>query len=272
MKKQKHRLPPIESGSRIIDTHCHLDMDDYRLDLPDIIQRANTAGVTGIVTIGIDLASSLAAVDLASRYPPLRAAVGVHPHDAQNIAEKDLDKIKKLAGKENVVGYGEIGLDYVKDYSAPAIQRKVFGQQLAMARELDLPIIIHDREAHDDCLDIINKEGPFEKGGVMHCFSGNMAFAKKVLATNLFISIPGIVTFKNAHSLHEVAKNIPLECMLLETDGPFLSPVPYRGKRNEPAYTLYTAAKIAELRGISIEEVAQKTTANAERLFNTNFS
>ncbi|PID41406.1 MAG: hydrolase TatD [Proteobacteria bacterium] len=272
MKKQKQPLPFLQSGSNIIDTHCHLDMDAYRDDLPDVLDRAETAGIKGILTIGIDLPSSRAAVELASRHDLLRAAIGTHPHDARNMTDADLDALIQLADNEQVVGYGEIGLDYAKEYSNPTRQRKVFGRQLAVARQLDLPIIIHDREAHTDCLEIIKAEGPFDKSGVMHCFSGNLAFAKKVLDTNLFISIPGIVTFKNAPELHEVAKKMPLEYMLLETDGPFLSPVPFRGRRNEPAYTLYTAAAIAELRGITIDEVARQTTINAQKLFNTSFS
>ena len=166
-----------------------------------------------------------------------------------------------------MVAYGEIGLDYVKNYSPHALQRTRFQEQLELAKELELPVIIHDREAHDDCLALLQEAAPFPKGGVMHCFSGDIALAKKVLELGFYISIPGVVTFKNGALLQEVAASIPLESMLLETDGPFLAPVPYRGKRNDPVYILYTAEKVAQLRKISIEEVAKQTSSNCLALF-----
>ena len=174
--------------------------------------------------------------------------------------------------KDVIVGYGEIGLDYAKKYSEPEVQRTIFRHQLRLAKELGLPIIIHDRDAHEDCLNIIEEEGPFEHGGIMHCFSGNLNFARKIIDCNLLISIPGIVTFKNARELQEVAAQIPIDKLLLETDGPFLAPVPYRGKRNEPVYTLYIAETIAKLRETSLEDSADRTTANACRLFRYPFN
>ena len=273
-KKSPPPLPRLEAASYLIDSHCHLDMNIYQEDLDSVLMRAADNRILGIVTIGTDLNSSLAAVNLCRKHPMLRAAVGVHPHDAKDIKRDDLSKLALLAEKHKdvVVGYGEIGLDYAKKYSDPEVQRTVFRQQLRLARELNLPIIIHDRDAHDDCLKIIKEEGPFDQGGIMHCFSGNLDFACKVIDCNLLVSIPGIVTYKNARDLQEVASRIPLEKMLLETDGPFLAPVPYRGKRNEPVYTLFIAEAIAKMRNTSLETIADRTSANACRLFKYRFS
>lgn len=274
MVKKKISPPLLQPGSFLVDTHCHLDMDSYASDCEAVIARAYEQGVKGIVTVGIDLASSRKAVKLCQVNSALRAIIGIHPHDSGNAHPSDLKNLAQLYAdhQDVIVGYGEIGLDYVKMYSDPKTQRALFRKQLRLAKELDLPVIIHDREAHADCLDILTDEGPFRKGGIMHCFSGDISFAEKIIACNLHISIPGIVTFKNAHSLHQVATHLPLNKMLLETDGPFLAPVPFRGKRNEPAYTLFTAAAIAKLRNISIEEIAEQTTKNACQLFNTTFS
>lgn len=273
MSKAKPPIPVIPDHVAVIDSHCHLDMADYGDDLDVVIDRAFKHGVKGIVTIGIDLNSSLTAVQIARQNQSVRAAVGVHPHDADSATDKVLTRLADLAleAPDEVVGYGEIGLDYVKQYADPEIQRAVFRKQLRLAKELKLPVIIHDREAHDDCLDIIREEGPFDEGGIMHCFSGNIEFARKVIDCNFHISIPGIVTYKKADQMQEVAATIPEDRMLVETDGPFLAPVPYRGRRNEPVYTLYTVGKIAELRQTSIESIAQKSTANACDLFNYRF-
>ncbi len=249
-------------------------MNAYQDDLEPVLQRAVDNRVLGIVTVGTDLASSLRALRLAETHSVVRAAIGVHPHDARHVQEDDLSKLALLAEKHKdmVIGYGEIGLDYAKVYSPPEVQQEVFRQQLRLARELKLPVIIHDRDAHEDCLKIIRDEGPFDHGGIMHCFSGNLDFAEKIIDCNMLISIPGIVTYKNAQSLREVAARAPIDRLLVETDGPFLAPVPRRGKRNEPAYTLYIAAAIAQIRGTSIEDIADRTTANACRLFRTSFS
>lgn len=273
MSRKQPPLPILDERVSIIDSHCHLDMDDYREDLDQVIGRAIHGGVRGIVTIGIDPSSSRSAVSLAKRYTCIRATVGIHPHDAETATETALTEVFDLASEnqEEVVGYGEIGLDYVKKYADPKVQRKVFRIQLRLARELKLPIIIHDREAHDDCLRIIKEEGPFDYGGIMHCFSGNLKFAHEVIDCNFHVSIPGIVTYNKADEMREVARHLPIDRLLVETDGPFLAPVPYRGKRNEPLYTLYTVARIAELRNISTEELARHTTANACALFNYTF-
>lgn len=268
MKHAAFPLPKLsDHRAELIDSHCHLDMDAYQADQDNVIQSAFNHGIKRIITVGIDYPSSLEAVALSRRYPNVYATIGFHPHDAQRATAKALQQMANLASHQEVVGYGEIGLDYVKDYAPRDVQRKVFSQQLHLAKELDLPIVIHDREAHVDVCDLIRTAGPFPKGGVMHCFSGDRQLAEKMIDMGFYISIPGVVTFTNAHILHEVIRTTDLRHLLLETDGPFLAPVPFRGKRNEPKLMLYTAQKVAELKQISIDEVARITTANTARLF-----
>jgi TatD DNase family protein len=265
--KKELQPPVLASDHSLIDSHCHLDMESYQDDIEEIIHSAERCGVKKIITIGIDLASSYRAVELADTYPGVYAAVGIHPHSAEEADEAVYQQLSKLAASEKVVGYGEIGLDYAKQYAPVDRQRREFARQLDLAKELDLPIIIHDRDAHEDTLKLIREKGPFPAGGVMHCFSGDSEFAQQVLEQGLYISIPGIVTFKNAAEMRQVVREIPLERMLLETDGPFLAPVPWRGKRNRPDYLLYTAAMAAELRSVSIDEVARQTELNTKKLF-----
>lgn len=241
-------------------------MEDYQDDCNEIISSAACCGVRQIVTIGIDLASSRRAVELAASYPDVYASVGIHPHNAGEADRDVYEQLRELSASPKVVAYGEIGLDYAKKYAPMDIQQRAFAEQLELAKELNLPIIIHDREAHEDTLEMIRQKGPFPAGGVMHCFSGDTALASQLLDAGLYISIPGIVTFKNAAEMQQVVRETPLDRMLLETDGPFLAPVPYRGKRNLPEYLLYTAAAVAELKGIPLEEVARQTTANTRAL------
>jgi TatD DNase family protein len=242
-------------------------MDAYQDDLEEVLLRANQAGVCHIVTIGIDRQSSEQAIKLAERYDSVHATIGIHPHDAEQASKDELDALARLAGHPKVVGFGEIGLDYAKLYAPKEKQIELFKQQLNLAKELELPVIIHDREAHEDTLAILQERAPFPCSGILHCFSGDLGFAHKILELGFYISIPGIVTFKNAHNLQEVAAKIPLESMLLETDGPFLAPTPFRGKRNEPSYVRYTAKKVAELRAMPIAELALTTTKNAQEIF-----
>ena len=274
MKKTKPPIPAIEDNYFLIDSHCHLDMSNYEEDLNEILARALSHGVKSIITIGIDEESSKKAIDLAKEHPFIKATIGIHPHDVEHSDDTSFQRLKELAtaNKEHVVAYGEIGLDYAKQYSAPDIQKVAFQKQLQIAKDLKLPVVIHDREAHEDTLEILQQTGPFPYSGVMHCFSGDVTLAEQVIELGFYISIPGVVTFKNARSLQEVVEKIPLESIILETDGPFLTPMPWRGKRNEPSYLPYTAEKVAELKGISIEEVAKKTTRNVERLFNYTIS
>ncbi len=270
MKKQKQQLPQLAKDVILIDSHCHLDMEAYHDDLQDVLLRAQNNQIQHLITIGIDLQSSEKAIQLAQRHSHISATIGVHPHDVAHASQEVYQSLGDLVERHrhHIVGYGEIGLDYFKNYADPTIQKKHFVFQLGYAKELGLPIVIHDRNAHNDILQILKKEELPEKGGVMHCYSGDLDFAKKVLDLGLYISIPGVVTFKNAQELQDVARKVPLERMLVETDSPFLSPHPRRGKRNEPTMVLYTAAKIAELRDISLEDVARQTTENCCNLFN----
>lgn len=269
----KNKIQPVvPKGVTLVDTHCHLDMDDYATDLSAVLQNAQHNGVHHIITIGIDLESSKRAVNLAKENINISATIGIHPHDVSNISKHSYQALKELhaQNKDVIVGYGEIGLDYAKEYAPIQLQNTHFLLQIAIAKEIGLPLIIHCRDANEDILKHLRQSAPFPKGGVIHCFSGDMYFAEAVRELGFYISIPGIVTFKNAKSLHEVAQKIPLESMLLETDGPFLAPCPYRGKRNEPAYLFYTAERIAFLRETTIENIAQQTTKNAKTLFNLN--
>ena len=252
-----------------IDSHCHLDMDDYADDLAAVLARAETAGVTKIITAGTNLDSSRQALALARKYPMLKAAVGIHPHDTVNTGNTDWDSLLNLVaqGGDAIVAWGEIGLDYAKNHSPHPIQRRQFARQLELAAETRLPVIIHDREAHGDILAALAASLVRQHGGVMHCFSGDWPLAKKLLDLGLYISLSGVVTFKNATALQEVAAKVPLDRLLIETDGPFLAPHPYRGKRNEPAWVVKTAEHIAGVRGIPLAELAAATTANTRRLF-----
>jgi len=245
-------------------------MPSYEGELGSILTNAKLCGVHSIISIGIDEKSSMAAVELAKNNSMVKATVGVHPHDVEQIDGGTFQRLKMLVSnnRKYIVGYGEIGLDYVKQYANPDVQKSAFHDQLELAKELKLPVVIHDRDAHQDTLELLTQAGPFPNRGVMHCFSGDVILAKKLLDLGFYISIPGVVTFKNGKDLQEVATHIPLDALILETDGPFLAPVPWRGKRNEPCYLPYTAEKVAELKNISIEAVAEQTSKNVMKLFN----
>ena len=269
MKNIENNLPALNKNWYLIDTHCHLDMNAYEDDLTEVLERAFKNHIKRIVSIGIDLSSSYRAILLSQKYSHISATIGIHPHDVGSVTDSAYKNLEQLFIKHqsHIVGYGEIGLDYVKNYSPIDKQKYHFTKQLDLAHELKLPVIIHNRDANDDTLELLKKVKPLLQGGIMHCFSGDYEFAKQVLDLGLLISIPGIVTFKNAATLHEVVRKTPLTSLVLETDGPFLAPHPFRGRRNEPTLMLYTADKVAELKKISIDEVAKQTSANAERLF-----
>lgn len=252
----------------LIDTHAHLDMPEFEEDLPQVIQRAKEAGVSTIMTVGIDPASCRKALEIAEAYPDIFAILGVHPHDAAQVGERDLDSLKALARHEKVKAWGEIGLDFYRNLSSPAIQQERFRQQIAIAKELRLPLVIHSRSATQETIAILREEQTGEVGGVIHCFSGDARTAAQYLEMGFCISIPGVITFNKAQGLREVVKGLPVEKLLLETDAPFLAPVPHRGKRNEPAYVQFTAAACAAIRGEDISEFAATTTKNACRVFN----
>lgn len=242
-------------------------MPPYHGDFDAVLRRAAEVGVRQIITVGIDLISSKNALALAERYDNIFATVGIHPHAVAATTEADYEKLRQLACHPKVVAFGEIGLDFFKKYAPEDMQIEHFARQLQLARELDLPVIIHDRDAHRRVMSLLREAGPFPAGGVMHCFSGDLALAEQTMALGFMISVPGIVTFTKANDLQEVAAKVPLASLLLETDGPYLAPNPKRGKRNEPAYLAHTARKVAELRGISLGELASNTTANAGKLF-----
>jgi TatD DNase family protein len=265
--KKELVYPTLGGGCRLIDSHCHLDMEPYRADLAEVVARAGRHGVNRIITVGIDLPSSRAALALATGYPGVFATVGVHPHNVAGLTEHDYRELADLAANPAVVAYGEIGLDFHYDYAPAAVQIGHFARQVELAKQLALPLIVHDRDAHAEVLAVLTRAHPFPAGGVMHCFSGDAAFARAVIDLGFHVSIPGVVTFKKAEILHAAVRDIPLAHLILETDGPFLAPEPRRGRRNEPALLLFTAARVAELQGISLEEVAAATTANAEKLF-----
>ncbi|MBU0681490.1 MAG: TatD family hydrolase [Proteobacteria bacterium] len=269
-KKKRLPLPLLSQGVQLVDSHCHLDMAAYAEDCLEVISRSRQAGVETIFSIGIDLESSKTAAELATRHENIYATVGIHPHHAEEAGAAVYDALTELTASPKVIGIGEIGLDLFKDYAPVAIQTKVFKEQLELAKSLKLPVIIHDRDAHDTIIDILIESGPHPAGGVIHCFSGDKNVARRFLDLDFHLSIPGVVTFKKATELQEAAAFIPLDRMLVETDGPFLAPEPWRGKRNEPAYTLYTAEKIAQLKGISLDDVARQTTKNIALLFNIN--
>jgi len=251
----------------LTDSHAHLDMEAFDEDREKVIQDALANGISRIITVGIDLESSIKALNLAKSHPSVFATVGCHPHDADKCSGEVLNGLADLTSAPEIVAWGEIGLDFYRGYSAPENQVEVFEQQLAMARQLHLPVIIHDREAHEQVLSILQKMGKGERQGVIHCFSGDVNLAYAFMDLGYYISIPGTVTYKKAAMVKEVATAIPLERMLVETDAPFLAPVPSRGKRNEPAFVAHTAREIARLRNISFEEVAVQTAKNAKELF-----
>ena len=253
---------------RLFDTHAHLHFPDYADDLDAVLERAHAAGVRGMVTIGTDRETNQAVVALARRLPNVWATVGIHPHDAGDAVETDFAEMEELARSEKkVVGLGEMGLDFFRNLSPPEAQRQVFRRQIHMARDLGKPVVIHCRDAHDDTLAILADERAGEIGGVMHCFSGDVEIARRCLDLGLFISLAGPVTYKNARALPEVARFIPDDRLVVETDCPYLPPTPHRGKRNEPAYVALTAAFVAELRGVDPEALGATITANAATLF-----
>ena len=266
-EKKDVPLPGLSDGVTLIDTHCHLDMAAYKSDLDNVITRAQEYGVAKIVTIGIDLKSSQKAVKIASRYRSVYATIGVHPHDAKMYTPSLEKSLCELANRDKVVAYGEIGLDFVKKYSDPETQLTVFKRQVCLGKELNMPLVIHDREAHDQIYSILKTHAPYPKGGIIHCFSGGATDAQRLMDLGFLISIPGVVTFNKAEKLQNAVRQIPVEYLLVETDGPFLAPVPRRGKRNEPVYALYTAAKLAEIKKISLDDLAGVTTQNANSLF-----
>ncbi|WP_062240365.1 TatD family hydrolase [Fictibacillus sp. FJAT-27399] len=254
----------------MFDTHAHLNAIQFEEDLEEVIQRALDEGISHIVVVGFDRPTIKGAIKLADTYDFIYAAVGWHPVDAVDMTPEDLQWIEELAAHPKVVALGEMGLDYHWDKSPEDVQKDVFRQQIQLAKKVKLPIIIHNRDATQDVVDILKSEGAEEVGGIMHCYSGSLEVAKQCLDMNFYISFGGPVTFKNAKKPKEVAKEIPIDRLLIETDCPYLSPHPLRGKRNEPSYVKYVAEAIAELREIPLEDLVKKTSDNARQLFGIN--
>ncbi len=253
---------------RLFDTHAHLHFPDFATDLDAVLGRARAAGIVGIVTIGTDGETNSEAVAMAERLAGVHASVGIHPHDAGEASEVDWASLEDLARRsEKVVALGEMGLDYFRNLSPPDIQAEAFRRQLRLARRLGKPVIVHCREAHSDTLAILAEERVEEVGGVMHCFSGDVPVAKRCLDLGLLISLAGPVTYKNPRALPEVARFVPEDRLVVETDCPYLPPQPYRGQRNEPAHVALTAARVAELRGADPELLSAAMSDNAARLF-----
>jgi len=253
----------------LIDSHAHIQGREYADERAAVIHRAREAGVETIITVGGagDISSNTAAVALAESFTDVYATVGMHPHDAKDVGEEELNDLSELASHPKVVAIGEIGLDYYYVHSPHNVQRRVFTRFIQMALETGLPIVVHERDASHDALELLQGESTAELRGVIHCFTGNYEAARKYLDLGFYLSLTGIITFKSAGALRDVVRRLPLERMLVETDSPYLAPVPHRGKRNEPAYVGLVAQVIAEVKGLDFDEVAQATTMNVRRLF-----
>lgn len=252
----------------LIDTHAHIYGREYSADFAEMLGRATEAGISEIIAVGADIESSGAACELAAAHERIFCSVGIHPHDAARVSDKCYEIIRRLAGENpKVVAIGEIGLDFYRNHSPRDVQENVFREFIRIARRLSLPVIVHDRDAHEQILKILREENAAQVGGVLHCFSGDLRMARECVEMGFYISIPGTITYPNNETLREVVRGIKTEYLLLETDSPYLSPVPYRGKRNEPANVRIVAEKVAELKGLSLEDISRITSLNAKRLF-----
>ena len=254
----------IEVNTFFVDTHTHLDL--IKRNTEEVVKKAAEKGVTKMVTIGIDLPSSKIALEFASRFEGVYAAIGFHPHEAKFLDAENLKELEKLAKKDKVVAIGETGLDYYWKHSTLPCQMEAFKKQINLARKLNLPLIIHDREAHQDTLKILVEEAKGLKV-LLHCFSGDLDLARVCIERGYYLGIGGVVTFNNAIKLRAIVKEVSLENLVLETDSPYLAPHPFRGKPNEPKYIPFIAERIAELKGIPVKEVADRTSANSKKIF-----
>ncbi|MBO0444774.1 TatD family hydrolase [Enterococcus ureilyticus] len=251
----------------IFDSHTHLNAEQFNEDIPETIQRAKELGVTEMAVVGFDTPTIEKSLELSQQYKEIKSIIGWHPTEAGSYTPEIEKKIQQLLTTPKVVALGEIGLDYYWMEDPKEVQDRVFRRQIAIAKEMNLPISIHTRDAMEDTYKILKEEDIRDIGGIMHSFSGDPEWMAKFLEMGMHISLSGVVTFKKALEVQEVAKAVPLDRLLVETDAPYLAPVPYRGKRNEPGYTRYVVEKIAELREVPFEEIAKQTTTNAHRLF-----
>ena len=253
----------------LVDSHCHLDRLDltpYNGELSKAIEAANQRGVSRMLCIGIDMSNAQTVIDIATQYPGISASVGVHPMDVGD-SLADMNRLRELGSHPSVVAIGETGLDYYYTKDSAELQQESFKQHLQLSSELRKPVVVHTRDAREDTINTIREFGNVDVAGVLHCFTEDWDMASRALDLNYYISFSGIVTFKNADELREVAKKVPLDRMLVETDSPYLAPVPYRGKKNEPKYVVEVANYLAELRGISAEEIIEITSSNFDNLF-----
>jgi TatD DNase family protein len=253
----------------LIDSHAHIQGKEYAGEAKAVIARAREAGIEKIIVVGGagDMSSNTEAVALADTFPIIYATVGMHPHDAKDVTNDELRTLRQLTAHPKVIAVGETGLDYYYDHSPRDVQRRVFGQFIHMACDTDLPIVVHERDAAKEAAEMLRSEGVGRLHGVIHCFTGDYNAARAYLDLGFYLSLTGIITFKNAGALREVVRQVPLERLLVETDSPYLTPVPHRGKRNEPAYVRFVAETIAKLKELAVEEVARVTTANVKDLF-----
>jgi len=253
----------------LIDSHAHIQGKEYAGEAAAVIERARAAGVEQIIAVGGagDMSSNTDAVALADSFATIYATVGMHPHDAKDVGPHEIEKLKELSRSPKVVAIGETGLDYYYNHSPRDMQRRVFAEFIHLARKTELPIVVHERDAASDGAELLRKEGEGKLRGIIHCFTGNYEAARTYLDLGFYISFTGIITFKNADALRDVVRRVPLERMLVETDSPYLTPVPHRGKRNEPAYVRLVAQTVASIKGVTLEEVARVTTDNTRQLF-----
>ena len=253
----------------LIDSHAHIQGKEYAGEVAAVIDRARAAGVAKIIAVGGagDMSSNTEAVALAAQFDNVYATAGMHPHDAKDVGPQDLAQLKDLSAHPKVVAVGETGLDYYYSHSPHDMQRRVFAQFIHMARETNLPIVVHERDAAREAAELLRSEGERSLRGVIHCFTGDYDAARAYLELGFYVSFTGIITFKNADPLREVVRRLPLDRMLIETDSPYLTPMPHRGSRNEPAHVRWVAETVARVKGIDYEKVAAATTSNAEELF-----
>ena len=253
----------------LIDSHAHIQGKEYAGEVDAVIERAHQAGVQTIIVVGGsgDMSSNTDAVALAASCPNIYATVGMHPHDAKDVGDHEMRMLKELTARAQVVAVGETGLDYYYNHSPHDVQRRVFIQFIHLACETGLPLVVHERDAAKDALDMLRSEGGATLRGVIHCFTGDYETARAYLNLGFYLSFTGIITFKNAELLRDVVRKVPLDRMLVETDSPYLTPVPHRGKRNEPGFVHFVAETVASVKGVVLDEVARVTTNNARELF-----
>lgn len=258
-----------QSSLGLIDSHAHIQGKEYAGETAAVIQRAGEAGVEQIIVVGGagDMSSNTAAIALAESCAGLYATVGMHPHDAKDVGEEELQELKNLAAHPKVIAVGETGLDYYYNHSPREVQRRVFAQFIRLAGETELPLVVHERDAAGEAVELLRSEGAGKIRGVIHCFTGDYDAARNYLDLGFYLSFTGIITFKNAQPLRDVVRRVPLDRMFVETDSPYLTPVPHRGKRNEPAYVRLVAETVARVKSITLEEVAHTTTRNVQQLF-----